>query len=125
LQHGLTYNDTVVRQFAIMTVVWGVVGMLVSLLIAAQLAGWTSSPESPKTGYGRLAAAHSNAVIFAFGCCGLMGGASLSRGAANEPPPGRLFFRQAGCLRLLGLANWSSWRRISLPAGLHTQARIR
>jgi len=33
-----TYSDKVVRQFAIMTVVWGVVGMLVGVLIAAQLA---------------------------------------------------------------------------------------
>jgi len=32
------YNDTVVRQFSIMTVVWGVVGMLVGVFIAAQLA---------------------------------------------------------------------------------------
>ena len=31
------YNDKVVRQFAIMTVVWGIVGMLVGVLIAAQL----------------------------------------------------------------------------------------
>ncbi|MDQ1309706.1 MAG: cytochrome c oxidase cbb3-type subunit, partial [Pseudomonadota bacterium] len=29
------YNDKVVRQFAIMTVVWGIVGMLVGVLIAA------------------------------------------------------------------------------------------
>lgn len=33
-----TYNDTVVRQFSIMAVVWGVVGMSVGLLIASQLA---------------------------------------------------------------------------------------
>jgi cytochrome c oxidase cbb3-type subunit 1 len=33
-----TYSDTVVRQFTLMTVVWGVVGMLVGLIIAAQLA---------------------------------------------------------------------------------------
>ena len=32
-----TYNDKVVRQFAIMTVVWGVIGMLVGVIIAAQL----------------------------------------------------------------------------------------
>ena len=31
------YNDKVVRQFAVMTVVWGVVGMLVGVIIAAQL----------------------------------------------------------------------------------------
>ena len=32
------YNDKVVRQFAIMTVVWGVIGMLVGVIVAAQLA---------------------------------------------------------------------------------------
>ena len=32
-----TYNYTVVRQFVLMTVVWGIVGMLVGVLIAAQL----------------------------------------------------------------------------------------
>ncbi len=31
------YNDKVVRQFTIMTVVWGVIGMLVGVLIASQL----------------------------------------------------------------------------------------
>ncbi len=31
------YNDTVVRQFSIMAVVWGVVGMLGGVFIAAQL----------------------------------------------------------------------------------------
>ena len=33
-----TYNDTVVRQFAIAAVIWGVVGMTVGVLIASQLA---------------------------------------------------------------------------------------
>jgi cytochrome c oxidase cbb3-type subunit 1 len=32
------YSDTAVRQFSIMAVVWGVVGMSVGLLIASQLA---------------------------------------------------------------------------------------
>ena len=34
---GATYNDRVVRQFALMTIVWGVVGMAVGVLLAAQL----------------------------------------------------------------------------------------
>src|SRR5690554_7259044 len=38
------YNYKVVRQFAIMTVVWGIVGMLVGVLIAAQLA-WPARSE--------------------------------------------------------------------------------
>lgn len=35
--HSATYNDTVVRQFAIAAVLWGVVGMAVGVLIASQL----------------------------------------------------------------------------------------
>ena len=68
-----TYNDTVVRQFAIMTVVWGVVGMLMGVIIAAQLAWPALNMDIPWLGYGRLRNLHTNAVIFAFGCCGLMG----------------------------------------------------
>ena len=36
LEHPV-YNYKVVRQFAVMTVVWGIVGMLVGVLIAAQM----------------------------------------------------------------------------------------
>ena len=66
-----TYNDQVVRQFAIMTVVWGVVGMLVGVIIAAQLAWPELNFGIPWLSYGRLRPLHTNAVIFAFGGCGL------------------------------------------------------
>ena len=69
--HGDTressYNDTVVRQFAIMTVIWGVVGMLVGLVIAAQLIWPGLSFDLPFLTYSRLRPLHTNAVIFAFG----------------------------------------------------------
>jgi cytochrome c oxidase cbb3-type subunit 1 len=65
------YNDTVVRQFAIMTVVWGVVGMLVGVIIAAQLTWPELNFGIPWLSYGRLRPLHTNAVIFAFGGCGL------------------------------------------------------
>ncbi|MEY5029893.1 MAG: hypothetical protein RLZ63_2208, partial [Pseudomonadota bacterium] len=65
------YNDTVVRQFAIMTVVWGVVGMLVGVIVAAQLAFPELNLGLPWTSFGRLRPLHTNAVIFAFGGCGL------------------------------------------------------
>ena len=32
-----TYSDGVIRQFSIMAVVWGVVGMLVGVIVASQL----------------------------------------------------------------------------------------
>ncbi|MFO0522152.1 MAG: cytochrome-c oxidase, cbb3-type subunit I [bacterium] len=66
-----TYNYRVVRQFAIMTVVWGVVGMLVGVIIAAQLAWPELLPSVPWLSYGRLRPLHTNAVIFAFGGCAL------------------------------------------------------
>src|SRR6056297_2487208 len=66
LEHPV-YNYKVVRQFAIMTVVWGIVGMLVGVLIAAQLAWPALNFDLPWTTFGRLRPLHTNAVIFAFG----------------------------------------------------------
>jgi cytochrome c oxidase cbb3-type subunit 1 len=66
-----TYNDKVVRQFAIMTVIWGVVGMLVGVIIAAQLAWPELNMGISFLSFGRLRPLHTNAVIFAFGGCGL------------------------------------------------------
>ena len=65
------YTDGVVRQFAIMTVVWGVVGMLVGVFIAAELAWPELNMGIPWLSYGRLRPLHTNAVIFAFGGCAL------------------------------------------------------
>jgi len=62
-----TYNDKVVKQFAIATVLWGIVGMLVGVIIATQLY-WPHLFEGiPWLSYGRLRPLHTNAVIFAFG----------------------------------------------------------
>ena len=66
IEHS-TYNYKVVRQFAIMTVVWGIVGMLVGVWIAAQLAWPLLNLDLPWTSFGRLRPLHTNAVIFAFG----------------------------------------------------------
>lgn len=67
------YNLKVVRQFTIMTVVWGIVGMFVGVVIAAQLAWPALNLNLPWTSFGRLRPLHTNAVIFAFGGCALMG----------------------------------------------------
>ena len=67
MQVESTYNYTVVRQFAIMTVVWGLVGMLVGVIIAAQLLWPELNFDIPWLTYGRLRPLHTNAVIFAFG----------------------------------------------------------
>jgi len=67
-----TYNYKVVRQFAIMTVVWGIVGMAVGVLIAAQLIWPDLTQGISWLSYGRLRPLHTNAVIFAFGGSALM-----------------------------------------------------
>ncbi len=67
----VAYNDIVVRRFAIMTVVWGIVGMAVGVVIAAELIWPGLNFDLPYLSYGRLRPLHTNAVIFAFGGCGL------------------------------------------------------
>ncbi len=66
-----TYNYRVVRQFVIMTLVWGVVGMAVGVLIAAQLAWPALNFDIPWLSFGRLRPLHTNAVVFAFGASAL------------------------------------------------------
>jgi cytochrome c oxidase cbb3-type subunit 1 len=61
------YNDKVVRQFLIMTVVWGIVGMAVGVYIAAELYWPALNFDTPWLSFGRLRPLHTNAVIFAFG----------------------------------------------------------
>ncbi len=68
---SLEYTDAPVRLFALATVLWGVVGMLVGVIIAAQLAWPELNFGIPWFSYGRLRPLHTNAVIFAFGGCAL------------------------------------------------------
>ncbi len=110
-----TYNDTVVKQFTIMTVIWGIVGMLVGVIIAAQLYWPSLNMGLEWFSFGRLRPLHTNAVIFAFGGCALIGTS--------------LFVVQRTChARLLsdGLASLVFWgyqavivlAAITLPLGL-------
>src|SRR5678816_3191639 len=69
---GASYEDGAVRMFTIAAVVWGVVGMAVGVLIAAQLTWPELNFGIPWLSYGRLRPLHTNAVIFAFGGCTLM-----------------------------------------------------
>jgi cytochrome c oxidase cbb3-type subunit I/II len=59
------YDDGIVRQFLVATFVWGLVGMLVGLFIALELAV-PSLNVAPWLSFGRLRPLHTNAVIFAF-----------------------------------------------------------
>jgi cytochrome c oxidase cbb3-type subunit 1 len=115
--HSATYNDTVVRQFAIAAVVWGVVGMAVGVLIASQLAWPELNFGIPWLTYGRLRPLHTNAVIFAFGGCALF---ATSYHVVQRTCQTRLF---AGPLAAFTFWGWQLvilLAAISLPMGFTT-----
>ncbi|HMA11451.1 MAG TPA: cytochrome-c oxidase, cbb3-type subunit I [Steroidobacteraceae bacterium] len=68
---GPVYNDAVVRAFSLAAVLWGIVGMLVGVIVAAQLTWPELNLGISFLSYGRLRPLHTNAVIFAFGGCAL------------------------------------------------------
>ncbi len=61
------YEDGIIRAGAIASTFWGVVGFLVGLVIALQLAFPVLNFDLPWTNFGRLRPLHTSAVIFAFG----------------------------------------------------------
>ncbi len=61
-----SYDNTIVRNFAFATIAWGVIGMLVGLLVALQLAWPALNFGLEFTTFGRIRPLHTNAVIFAF-----------------------------------------------------------
>ncbi|HCU64357.1 MAG TPA: cytochrome-c oxidase, cbb3-type subunit I [Rheinheimera sp.] len=68
---NVDYNYTVVRLFALTTVLWGIVGMTVGVLLAAQLYWPALNFDTAWLTYSRLRPLHTNAVIFAFGTSAL------------------------------------------------------
>ncbi len=113
MQSQATYNYKVVRQFAVMTVIWGIVGMLVGVIIAAQLV-WPELNVVEWLSYGRLRPLHTNAVIFAFGGCALFASSYYSVQRTCHTPlfaPGLAAFTFWGWQLVIVLA------ALSLPLG--------
>src|SRR6476620_10775212 len=109
MSSAASYNYRVVRQFAIMTVVWGVVGMLVGVFIAAELIWPDLSLGVPWLSYGRLRPLHTNAVIFAFGGCALF---ATSYYVVQRTSHARLF-----CDRLAAFTFWG-WQAVIVAAAI-------
>lgn len=61
----IVYNDSTSRWFIGASVIWGIIGMLVGVIVALQLAFWPAN-IAPELAFGRLRPLHTNAVIFAF-----------------------------------------------------------
>ncbi len=103
------YNYKVVRQFAVMTVIWGIVGMLVGVVIAAQLAWPALNFDIPWLTYGRLRPLHTNAVVFAFGGSALF---ATSYYCVQRTSHARLFGGP-----LIGFTFWG-WQLVILLAAI-------
>ena len=109
------YNYTVVRQFAIMTVVWGIIGMSVGVLLAAQLYWPALNFDIPYLTFSRLRPLHTNAVIFAFGGCALF---STSYYIVQRTCQVRLFSDKLASLTFWGWQLVIVLAVITLPLGI-------
>jgi cytochrome c oxidase cbb3-type subunit 1 len=114
-----TYNDVVVRQFAVMTVVWAIVGMAVGVFIASELIWPGLGLDQPWLSYGRLRPLHTNAVIFAFGGCALF---ATSYYVVQRTCHARLFGGPLASLTFWGWQLVILAAAISLPLG-YTQGK--
>ena len=115
----IAWNDRVVRQFSIMTIVWGVVGMTLGVYIAAELAFPALNMGIPWLSFGRLRPLHTNAVIFAFGGCGLMATAYHTVQRTSQVP---LFAPKLAAFSFWGWQAVIIGAIISLPLG-YTQSK--
>jgi cytochrome c oxidase cbb3-type subunit 1 len=116
---GPVYTDDAVRWFALATVLWGVVGMLVGVIIAAQLAWPELLGGIPWLSYGRLRPLHTNAVVFAFGGCALF---ATSLHVVQRTCQTPLFLPGLAKLVFLGWQLVIVLAAVTLPMGL-TQSR--
>jgi cytochrome c oxidase cbb3-type subunit 1 len=114
-----TYNYKVVRQFSIMTIVWGIVGMLVGVIIAAQLAWPALNFDIPWLTFGRLRPLHTNAVIFAFGGSALF---ATSYYVVQRTCHARLFSDKLAAFTFWGWQLIIVLAAVSLPLG-YTQGK--
>ena len=70
----VTYDDQISRWFMLATLIWGIVGMLVGVIAALQLAWWPSNLNTSFLTFGRMRPLHTNAVVFAFSANGFFAG---------------------------------------------------
>jgi len=112
-----TYNYKIVKQFAVMTVVWGIVGMLVGLIIAAQLRWPVLNFNIPWLTFSHLRPLHTNAVIFAFGGSALIG---TSYYVVQRTSQVRLFCDKLAAFTFWGWTLIIVLAAITLPMGMTT-----
>jgi cytochrome c oxidase cbb3-type subunit 1 len=92
------YDYEIIKKFSVMAIVWAVVGMLVGVYIASELAWPFLNFDSPYFSFGRFRPVHTGAVIFGFGGSALF---ATSYYVVQRTCQTRLFAR--------GLATFTFW----------------
>src|SRR3974390_2974464 len=103
------YDNRIVRAFAIMTIIWGLVAMSAGLLVALQLIFPSANLNLQFITFGRLRPVHTNAVIFAFVGNGMFMGIYYS---LQRLCKARMFSD------VLSWLNFWGWNAIIVAAGL-------
>lgn len=101
------YDNKIVRNFGVATIVWGIIGMTVGLLVALQLVWPIFNFGNQYTTFGRIRPLHTNAVIFAFVGNGIFMGVYYSMQRVLKT---RMFSD------LLGKIHFWGWQLIILSA---------
>ncbi len=116
---NFSYDDAIVRKFLWATFIWGLVGMLVGLWIALELANPAFNLGLPWLGFGRLRPLHTNAVIFAFAGNAIFTGAYYSTQRLLKT---RMFSDALSAIHFWGWQAIIVAAAITLPLGF-TQAK--
>ena len=116
LEH-FNYDNRLVRSFAYATIVWGVVGMLVGLIAALQIAFPALNLDLAATTFGRVRPLHTNAVIFAFVGNGIFMGVYYSLPRLLKTP---MFSERLGKIHFWGWQTIIVLAAITLLAGITT-----
>ena len=111
------YDNAVVRNFAAVTIIWGIVGFLVGLIVALKLVYPNFLGFIPELSYGRLRPLHTNAVVFAFGGNAIFLGVYYSLPRLCKAP---MFSRALSKIHFWGWQLIIVAAAISLPLGYTT-----
>ena len=117
---NVDYNYTVVRLFAVTTVMWGIVGMGLGVLLAAQLYWPALNFDTAWFTYSRLRPLHTNAVIFAFGTSALF---ATSYYVVQRTCQVRLFAEKLAMFTFIGWQAVIIAAIITLPQGIGNSSK--
>ncbi len=112
-----TYDNRIAKYFAVATVLWGVVGFLVGLIIALELIHPWLNLNLEYITFGRLRPLHTNAVIFAFVGNGIFTAIYYSVPRLLKTP---MFSELLGKIHFWGWQFIIVCAAITLPLGLTT-----